>query len=190
MARPLSFGKGKAGAANPADSTKFPSSLVEVTTFFAGPVPEEIKASVPLFHTLSMEHVTELITLSSQYLQQDSKDFVIHATFYEKFPSPEVANTLLTATFLILRTALRNKVKISVIKTDLLAMNLPSNVVDKLCEEMVQSRKVLESVAVRQQRIRLPALEKVRWRIDVSISSGSLSRVMRPNILMQVLYIV
>ena len=35
-------------------------------------------------------------------------------------------------------------------------------------------------------RIRCPRLERLRWRVDVVISSGSLSRVMRPTILMQV----
>lgn len=34
-------------------------------------------------------------------------------------------------------------------------------------------------------RIRCPRLERLRWRVDVVISTGSLSRVMRPTLLFQ-----
>ena len=37
-----------------------------------------------------------------------------------------------------------------------------------------------------ESRIRCPRLERLRWRVDVVISSGSLSRVMRPSVLLQV----
>ncbi|KAG9478440.1 hypothetical protein GDO78_013455 [Eleutherodactylus coqui] len=45
-------------------------------------------------------------------------------------------------------------------------------------------RPVLEDAAIKQG-IRLPTVEDMRWRVDVAISSSSLSRALQPSILMQ-----
>ena len=49
---------------------------------------------------------------------------------------------------------------------------------------ILASKSKLQKTLV-DKRIRFPRLQKLRWRIDVTISSGSLSRVMRPSILME-----
>jgi hypothetical protein len=47
-----------------------------------------------------------------------------------------------------------------------------------------RSRDILEKAA-NDNRVRFPRLDALRWRVDVSISSSSLSRVMQPAILME-----
>lgn len=191
MARPNSLATGgRSKSTAVADPKSFPSNLVEATTFFAGPVPNEIKSSIELFHSTPVETIENLIAIATKYIMADSSRFNLDQEIYQAFPSPEVANALLTAVYLILRTSLRNKAKISIIKRDLLSMNIPAPMVAKFCESMVASRSPMERVMATQKRIHFPKLEKVRWRIDVAISSGSLTRVMRPNILMQVRVLV
>jgi hypothetical protein len=172
--------------ANPVDEMVFPSNLVEATTFFAGAIPKEVKVAIELFHSTPIENINELLQIVVKYLEQDAHHFTLDTSIYDKFSKPEIVNTLLTALYLILRTSLRNKAKVSIIRKDLLAMKLPSPVVALLCTQMVKSRTSLERIMVSDKRIHFPKLEKVRWRIDVAISSGSLPRVMRPSILMQV----
>lgn len=47
-------------------------------------------------------------------------------------------------------------------------------------------RQTIEKAA-KENRIQLPKLQTLRWRVDVTVSSGSLSRIMRPNILFQMI---
>eukprot|EP01040_Poterioochromonas_malhamensis_P003304 gene3304-3524_t len=65
-------------------------------------------------------------------------------------------------------------------------MNAPGPVVEEIVKEVMTSRLPYELLAT-QHRVQFFKLEKIRWRIDVVISSGSLSRVMKPNILMQMI---
>ena len=86
----------------------------------------------------------------------------------------------------ILRAAISSKVNTTRIVADLKKMNVPTQVADDLGQAILRSRSSLEQTAL-HRRIRFPKLDKLRWRIDVVISSGSLSRVMRPYILLQMI---
>eukprot|EP01031_Cornospumella_fuschlensis_P025604 gene25604-30922_t len=186
MARPASLamgGKSKS-ALNAGDLTIYPVGFVENTTFFIQ-VPEEVKSSIELLHKAPTENIVPLIDIALKYLQEDVNEFVLDTTVYEKFPSVATTNLLVTSLYLILRTALRTKAKLSVIKKDLLSINVPPAVVSEICQRMSTLRLPLEQTMVSTKRISFAKLQKLRWRIDVCISTGSLSRVMRPQILMQ-----
>ncbi len=91
---------------------------------------------------------------------------------------------LLSGVFDVLKTAVRVKTHGSVLRASLKTMFFPDSFSDALVTAVQQQRQRLESTAL-CRRVRLPTLKTLRWRVDVCISSGLLSRVMRPNILMQ-----
>lgn len=179
----------RSGKAPVQDPTQLPPGL-DTTTYFFPAIPTELKPLIPLLHSTPLEHVTTCLQAVVTYLQLQNggKYVAIDKAVYASMSSVlsmEDTNLLLTGLYFILRIAIRNKVKLSVVKTDLLKMNVPKEVVDLLTQALRRSRLDIES-HVLTHRIQFHKLEKVRWRIDVVISTGSLSRVMKPSILMQV----
>lgn len=85
----------------------------------------------------------------------------------------------------ILRMAIRSQVKLTVFFEDLTLLKFPPPVVEAMAKILAKSRPLLES-KICQSSCRFPSLQKFRWRVDVIISSGSLSRIMRPIMLFQV----
>jgi hypothetical protein len=172
------------------DPTQCPPGI-DTTTYFSPSIPLEVKAAIPLFHLAPHSIVVGLLKSALAYQQhQQPARFQLDPSLYHPQQqtnnlSPEDLNTLLTALYFITRSSIRNKVKISVIQQDLLKMNVPKEVVDVVVQSIGAQRLAIEDQII-SHRVQFNKLEKVRWRMDVIISSGTLSRVMRPSILMQV----
>jgi hypothetical protein len=176
--------RGKAGAVA-ADPTQCPPGI-DLSTFFFPLIPDEVRTLIPKLHSTSAEVLNKLLSTVNDYLCSSSSSFTISPEIYSNSElSAEDINSIMTALYLILRTALRNKVKVAVLKTDLAKMNVPSSVIEAIATRIKQSRSAYESRVI-HHRNNFSRFEKVRWRVDVIISSGSLTRVMRPNILMQI----
>jgi hypothetical protein len=163
--------------------TKIPNGI-DASTFFAPHISEEIKQAFPLFHHYPPELIEGLTKLVIKYLASGD-NFSIPGKLYSSDVDQDHINLLLTAIYFIFKQAIRTKSKQSVVRKDLTAMRFPGTFVDLVCSELCAARMNLESVAL-TNRLHFAKLEKLRWRIDVIISSGSLSRIMRPSILMQV----
>ncbi len=162
----------------------------------ASSVPDEVRAVVPLLHRDSCG--VEIVRACIQQVVAFLKDNGIFLgetgeEAYKKFQrsvagqnSGDDINVLYTGIYTIIVAAISSKEQTIKIVEDLKRMHLPVSVADDLGQVINKSRIALESVALRN-RIGFPSLSKLRWRIDVTISSGSLSRVMRPSILMQMI---
>jgi hypothetical protein len=164
--------------------TKIPAGI-DVSTFFAPHIPEDLKTAFPFFYHYPEELIAGLSKLIVKYLASEGF-FSLPAKLYSSDVDQHHLNLLMTSIYIIFKQAVRSKAKISAIRTDLTAMKFPSYFVELVCNEMCAARVNLESTAL-TNRLHFAKLEKLRWRIDVIISSGSLSRIMRPSILMQVL---
>lgn len=162
---------------------KIPAGI-DVSTFFAPIIPEDVKHAFLLFHQYPQELIAGLTKLMVKTLASGDK-FSVPAKLYASEVDQDHLNLLMTAIYIIFKQAVRTKSKLSVIRTDLTTMRFPQHFVELVCNEMCSARMNLESAAL-TNRLHFAKLEKLRWRIDVIISSGSLSRIMRPSILMQV----
>lgn len=168
------------------DPTQCPSGI-DTSTYFTPSIPDEIREIIPLFHstTISLEAVQKIIDVAIDYLQKNLNEIVIDNSLYENGLEVDLTDKLLTGIYLILQTAMRRKIKISKINEDLVKMNIPTSIVDYLCTKITENRVDFE-YHVLHNRVQFAQLESLRWRVDVIISSGSLTRVMRPHILIQV----
>jgi len=165
----------KSGSDEP---TKIPAGI-DAGTFFSPHIPDDVRAAFRLFQEYPVDLLAGLTKLMVKYLAVGDS-FTLPSKLYSSEVSQEHLNLLMTAIYLI-------SSKISVVKADLTTMRLPAAFIEVICNELCQARMNLESVAV-THRLHFAKLEKLRWRIDVIISSGSLSRIMRPSILMQVCF--
>jgi len=180
MSRPTATKTTKGASEDP---TKIPAGI-DASTFFSPHIPDDIRAAFRLFQEYPVDLLAGLTKLMVKYLAMGDS-FVLPSKLYSSEVSQEHLNLLMTAIYFILKQAVRTKTKISVVKADLTTMRLPAAFIEVIANELCQARMNLESVAV-THRLHFAKLEKLRWRIDVIISSGSLSRIMRPSILMQV----
>ena len=169
------------------DPTQCPPKI-DRSTFFSPTIPSEVRACILLMHMESAsETIASVLKGISSYLQaapsaMTAENFAV----LEKRTKLDKGNAgvLLSGLYTILRICIRNKLRPPQISTDLLKMNVPQFVVDGLLAVAGSARLSLERATI-DRRLRFPSISRFRWRIDIVISSGLTSRVMRPNILMQ-----
>lgn len=157
-------------------------------------VPDEVRAVVPLLHReeMGIDKIRACIQQVVAYLKDKG---IFSGTeghdAYKKFQNSisgesngDDINVVFTALYSIIVAAVSSKEQTVTIVDDLKRMHVPEQVADDLGQVIAKSRAPLEEAALRD-RIGFAGLSKFRWRVDVVISSGSLSRVMRPTILME-----
>lgn len=159
-------------------------SGIDSKTFFTPHIPDDVRAAFDAIHAQDRDVLSSLLNVVVQYLYDGDK-MTLPSKLYALDIAPGVINELLSAIYIIMRTAIRTKAKVSVVKNDLLEMKFPAALVDDICSELITSRMPLEAKFI-SNRTQCAKLERLRWRIDVTISSSSLSRIMRPNILVQI----
>eukprot|EP00466_Bigelowiella_natans_P019196 jgi/Bigna1/52081/estExt_Genewise1Plus.C_50118 len=108
--------------------------------------------------------------------------------------SPEVAEALALSTpaknaflgnVLILRTAVRQNIEEKVFGNDVGKM-MPEPFANVLTAAYRNRRAVLQSVMKNESKaLALPTLDAMKWRVDVTISTTSLSRVFRPTVILR-----
>ena len=169
-------------------------------TFFGNSwlsVPDEVRAVVPMLHQQECDAHTLRACLQQvvAYLR-DNGIFAGAAggDAYRKFQKAVSANSgglggdevnsLFTGMYSVLVAAVASKAQVITVAEDLKRCHFPAAAVDDVSAVLTKSRAALEEAAVRG-RIGFAQLDKLRWRVDVVISSGSLSRVMRPTLLME-----
>lgn len=177
-------------AAAPQDPTKVPSS-VDTSTYFTPSIPQEVKDLVPLLHltTIPSNILHETLSILINYLKGNEiieEQYLLLQRMFIKAEEGGDYSVYFTGLYTIIKTAIQYKIKNDIIRNDLLKMNVPSHVIDDIIRVIRISRFDIERAAL-SHRIRFPRLEKLRWRVDVIISSGSLNRVLRPTILMQMI---
>ena len=159
---------------------------IDSSTFFTV-IPDEVRAAVPLIHGLEDAELAPYIDLALAALKRGSapEDGDFEALTAAKGGASEKDGTIFTGVYIILRTAIRNRCKASIVEKDLKQMNVPPSAVSIIVSKLKAERFAIEDRSLTNQT-RFPRLEELHWRVDVAISSSSLLRVFRPSILMQV----
>jgi hypothetical protein len=175
------LGKGKE-----VDFTVCPPKIDKLT-FFSPFIPDEVRYAVPYLHAVSRDIVLKIIddVLSDESICDKEDSFVILYTRAFALSAEEVS-LLLTAIQSIARFTIKNKVTFQTISTDLKKMNIPDPINEHFVMRMRQRRSALEKLAT-LHRVGFPVLRRLRWRVDVVISTGSLGRVMKPVLMLQMI---
>jgi hypothetical protein len=103
---------------------------IDGDTFFAPVIPDEVHAAVPLLHTVDQTGFRRVLQASLEYLRMEgfgAKEMeALHsATGIED----ATLGIIFTGCHAIVRAAVRNRTKLSVIEKDLKAMNVPDPIV-------------------------------------------------------------
>lgn len=169
----------------PQDPTRVPAG-VDSSTFMSPAIPEEVKAAVPAIHAVKPENYAPLLRRFHKYMQErgSMSELEYHALQSKEFADIEFS-TVFSGLFALSTLVTKLKTKISVIAADLEKINMPLPFIDLYIRMLRSSRAGFELLAV-DNNFRFPRLRSFRWRVDVTISSSSLSRILKPSIMMQV----
>lgn len=158
---------------------------VESSTFLGSHIAAEIKEAVPLLHDLDQGAYRRILQSVVLFLQDSAGGEAAAAKLQDAAgDGGATVGKVFTGLLYLVRAAVRNKTKLSVIQSDLTEMNLPPDCVKDFVTAIRSSRFVLEDAAI-DGSPGFPELEDLKWRIDVAISTSSLSRALQPSVLMQ-----
>lgn len=168
-------------------------------------IPEEVRHSSSIIRLLIASGdflvIKLIVKISFEFFIAKTDDFVnvsqIPDVIGENFKKPldsimkdrneKDINCILTAICLIIRSILRNKIKLSDVRRELTRLDFDDSVIEIIISGFLECRHILEQSVI-TKRVQFPRLEKLRWRVDVTISCSALQRVMRPNILFQTIF--
>ena len=175
---------GKAGKAAKVDK-RVPKSLG--STFLGSKVPDSVRQGMPKFHNMGAENAALLFEAAVAFILQgasptceETLDACQAALGYDD----AVFRTVFTSAVQTLRAAARLRRKIVDLGKDLVKLNFPPYAVDKVTAIILEQRLALEE-AVRRSTVAFPSLVNTRWRVDITICSSALARVMKPSVLME-----
>lgn len=168
----------------PADPTKVPPGI-DSSTFMSPLIPVEIKALVHSLHSVPQDSYAPLLRRFHTYTQNggEMSDQDYHTLQAKEFPEIEFS-VIFSGLYSLNTLVTKLKTKLSVVAADLEKMNMPAPFIDLFVRMLCSSRSGFELIAV-DNNFRFPRLQNFRWRVDVTISSSSLSRILKPSIMMQ-----
>jgi hypothetical protein len=179
--REKAAGAGKA----PKVDKKVPKSLG--STFFGTQVPDTVRLAMPKFHNMGDEHSTALLGSALEFVLQGATpacEATLEATQTKLAYDDEAFRTVFTSAVTTLRAMTRLRRKVVDLRKDLGKLNFPAYTAEGFCAVVKKHRVELEE-AVRRSTVAFPSLINTRWRVDITICSSALARVMKPSVLME-----
>ena len=162
---------------------------IDARTYFTA-IPVEVRRCVPLLHEMETPVFRAIVSACVDQLRLPggaANERVLRRYAQLRDAAgldDEQLGLSYSGIYSMLRTAVRQRTALGTVRDDLTSMRVPDAMVSDLVAAIRASRAALEDAAL-ENRVRYPRCDGLRWRVDVTISTGQLSRVMRPSILMQ-----
>jgi len=180
----MSAKKGKLGKAQKVDK-RVPKSLG--STFLGTKVPDSVRLGMPKFHNMGEENAVALFDAALTFILQGASpscEETLNQCQAQLGYDDDVFRTVFTSAVRTLRAAARLRRKVLDLTKDLQKLNFPKYAVDAVIKIILANRLKLEE-AVRRSTVAFPSLVNTRWRVDITICSSALARVMKPSVLME-----
>ncbi|XP_062514451.1 COMM domain-containing protein 5-like [Corticium candelabrum] len=159
------------------------------TPFFGARMPIEMKSMLPHLKSVDKGLFRKLLQAAVRALENEGIGEDEFAALTSDHPSPEVIRTVYTGLLVLLQAALRlpqSSLKSDMFKADLKEIKgIPQEFISDLVKAVFGPRRQHLNEAVIQHRVRLPTLQSFRWRVNVSISTSALNRVLEPSVLVE-----
>lgn len=163
-------------------------ATIDRNPFYGSKVPPSIAALKKSASKLDKSTFQKILRMAVSTLEQKP---IQHAMF-EGLTSAdlplETVHIVYAGTLKLLQCAFRlnsSSFTKDMFLSDMTYLSLPKEMVDDLSSAVFGSRKGAIESSVTENRPRLPTIRTVQWKIDVAISTTSLSRVLEPVVHMQ-----
>uniref|UniRef100_A0A3B4AE64 COMM domain-containing protein 5 n=1 Tax=Periophthalmus magnuspinnatus TaxID=409849 RepID=A0A3B4AE64_9GOBI len=143
-------------------------------SFLGGRIPPEIELMSKNLKDLDQDTFRKLLKAVVGALEgRDNRD-AIKSVSENCLISPNKLNHVVAGMYQVLSEAIR-----------ISSATLKQEFISDFSSVVFGNRRVALEAASSQTDPHLPTLEQLQWRVDVAISTGSLSRALQPSVLMQ-----
>jgi len=168
------------------------TAMTDRTPFVGPKTPDEVAKMVSILNSNLFDKAAFRTVVTGVVLALEGKD-VDRSTFDalirpDTGVSEQMVLTVVAGLHRLLQLALRlpdSKLKPEVVKEDLQQLKFPEAFIQDITSVLFGPRHLSMQNNAVNLRPHLPTLDTFQWRVDVSISTSVLSRVVEPNIMMQ-----
>ena len=157
--------------------------------FHGSKIPKEVRKMVPYIGNMKLEKFKKLLEVVQHSLESYDVDHGSLCSLKDKNLPEESILLMFSGLYTIMKATLRHtstSIKQESYKAELLSYKIPENFADEIVKKVFnESHASVESCAF-SNKIRLPGLQSFKWRVDVTISTSSLNRVLVPTVFMEV----
>ncbi|XP_072040400.1 COMM domain-containing protein 5-like [Amphiura filiformis] len=166
-----------------------PGIAADRTLFVGTKVPTEVKLTAKLLRNVDKDTFRKFLKVAVSGIEgEDITEEIFSKLASSSSLSSEAAGTVYSGICTLLKCALRlsqNSLKPEIFKADLKDLKIPADFIPDLASAVFGSRRQIIEDAILDQGGRLPTLQRLKWRLDVAISTSALNRVLEPTILME-----
>jgi len=158
--------------------------ISNVTTFLGRRPPTEVKQMLESIPGINKALFRKVVQFVIEYL----RDTEITEDHWGKIiegldeTGRELVRLLFAGLLVVLRTAIREKISEDEFKQDLGLLQMPPEFVVDLASMM---KKGQADTSIHEKHVKFPYLTSLDWRVDVTISTSEMSRILKPTILMR-----
>ncbi|XP_068596557.1 COMM domain-containing protein 5 [Brachionichthys hirsutus] len=164
------------------------SSHANDSSFLGGRIPPEIETMAKNLKDVDQEVFRKLLKAVVSALEgKDCRDVLKSIADGSPIPQERLSH-IIAGMHRVLSEAIRipaSSLKQEVFKEDLRALRVPEDFISDFSSVIFGNRRAALEAASSQKDPRLPAVEDLKWRVDVVISTSSLARALQPSVLMQ-----
>ncbi|CAB1447470.1 unnamed protein product [Pleuronectes platessa] len=158
------------------------------TSFLGGRIPPEIESMSKSLKDVDHETFRRILKAVVSALEgKDSRD-VMKAIAESSTVPQERLSHIIAGMYRVLSEAIRiptASLKQEAFKDDLRELRIPEDFITDFSSVVFGNRRAALEAATSQNDPHLPTIEQFKWRVDVAISTSSLSRALQPSVLMQ-----
>ncbi|XP_019938265.1 COMM domain-containing protein 5 [Paralichthys olivaceus] len=157
-------------------------------SFLGGRIPPEIESMSKNLKDVDHEMFRRILKAVVSALEgKDSRDVMKAIAESSTIPQERLSH-IVAGMYRVLSEAIRiptSSLKQEAFKDDLRELRIPEDFITDFSSVVFGNRRTALEAATSQNDPHLPTIEDFKWRVDVAISTSSLSRALQPSVLMQ-----
>ncbi|RDD38930.1 COMM domain-containing protein 5 [Trichoplax sp. H2] len=162
---------------------------IERTLFAGYKVPDEVSKMSKLLKKIDHSSYRKIVVAVVKDIEGDTSSYhrVLKEVKSEELPIDNF-NIIFAGTKLLIASSIRlpdASLKSEVFETDLQQMRIPDEVIPYLRDAVYGSRRKYMESEILNSTCHFPRCQSLRWRVDVTISTSTISRSLVPNLLLE-----
>ncbi|XP_053735927.1 COMM domain-containing protein 5 [Synchiropus splendidus] len=163
-------------------------SLTTDSSFLGGRIPREIESMSKHLKDLDQETFRTILKAVVSALEGKDCREVMESIAENSLIPQETLSHVVAGMYRTLSEAIRippASLKVESFKENLRELRIPEEFIRDFSSVVFGNRRAALEAATAENDPHLPRVEELKWRLDVAISTSSLSRALQPSLLMQ-----
>lgn len=159
------------------------------SSFLGGRIPPEIESLSKNLKDVDQETFRKILKAVVSALEGKDCREVMKSIAESSVISEERLSHIVAGMYRVLSDAIRiptSSFKQEAFKEDLRDLRIPEEFITDFSSVVFGNRRAALEALTLQNDPHLPTLDELKWRVDVAISTSSLSRALQPSVLMQI----